>query len=969
MDTVRETEVDPSLGRSIRQSVGRFRLIERLGAGGMGEVFVAFDPQLEREVAVKLLKLSSAGGQAEIDRLLREANAMAKISHPNVVAVFDAGVDEGRPWVAMELIRGSTLREWLAQKRTWQDTLRVLCQIARGLEAAHLAGLVHRDVKPENVLMGSDGRVAVTDFGIAQSAWTAPKPELATPSAPFSVMGTPGYMAPEQYQLHATDERTDQFAFAVTAYEALWGSLPYERQTGDLKASAELVATTLPKPPPSKGAPAALWRVLKRALQPKSEQRYASMGELLIALERQLPTRTPRWPIALVITVPLAVAFAFKPAAVDPCAGAAARLEQAWSPARQETIAASFANTKLAYADDAWSAAKTGLEQYSQRWQTMYAETCRATRVEGRQSEALLDLRMACLERNRSVLVALSDLWTAQLTPDVVRAATDAVRGLPPLEACADLRGLTERSPLPSDPTAVAAIAAARAQIDQATALNLADRRTDAKVAAAEARAKAEATKWDQVRAEAALVEGEVFAELEVAKAEPTLLEAARLAGASRDDRLAASALIELVHHLAEDKQNAARALLVADLAEGVLLRAGDDPKLRARLTRYRGTALLGQGSYAEAKVTFTTATELARKGYGQDDWEVTANLAELARVAEAQGDTAQARKLGEEVLAAALVRFGPNNPTVAAVLNNLAMAVDNGGDPEAAVAYHRRALAIKEKATGLNSVTVATSLNNLAIILIQLGQLDEGQQMLERALIIREKELGPEHPFVATTLGNLATALRKRGEFTKAIELLERSLAIKTKAYGPVHANVANSLAELGHTWSASGNEQVALGFYQRTFDVRTKALGPAHQQTLHASNLIASTLVELGRCVEARPMLTANVTALEKIEGGKVTALAEALSLIAECELNAGHAAQANELLERSVALSESLHVSDRDLGGVHWGLGRARWALGQKAAALEAVQKAERELAADASAASTLSEVRAWLKLHPH
>ena len=966
MDTLRETEVAPTRVHPVGDFVGRFRLVERLGAGGMGEVFVAFDLQLEREVALKLLKLSSAGDGAEVDRLLREANAMAKISHPNVVGVFDSGVDGDRPWVAMELVRGGTLRTWLEEKRTWQRTLGVLCQIARGLEAAHKAGLVHHDVKPENVLMGTEGRVAVTDFGLARAA-RARDTELATPSV-GAVSGTPGYMAPEQYLRLPTDERADQFAFAVTAYEALWGQLPFLTPARESRPSSEQLLSTPPRPPPTKGVPAAVWRALSRALQPKPEQRYLTMGELLRELERAQPGNRSRWPLVLGLTVPLAVAITLKATAADPCAGAASRLVDVWSPARTEQIGAAFSATKLAYADDAWRAAREGVDGYTRAWQSMYVETCRATRVEGRQSEGLMDLRMACLERSRSVLSALGELWTKELTPDVVRAAAGAMRGLPALEACADARSLTERAPLPKAPELVAKIVQARAKIDQVSALNLADRRVEAKAAAAVARAEADATQWDQVRAEAVFAQGDALAAVEDAAAEATLLEAARLAGASRDDRLAASSLIELVHVLCEDKQNASRALLVASLADGVLLRAGDDQKLRALLTRYRGGALYTQGSYAEAKETFRAAYALATKVFGERDWETNANLAELARVAEAQGDYSQARKLGDQAVAAAIEHFGPNNPTVAALLNNLAMAVDSGGDPEAAIAYHRRALAIKEKALGPETTSTATSLNNLAIILIQKpAGLDEGQQMLERALAIREKALGPEHPFVATTLGNLATVWRKRGDLAKSLELLERSLAIKTKAYGPVHPNVANSLAELGQTYSAWGKEALALDFFFRALEVRKKALGPTHQQTLHASNLVAGSLITLGRCDEARPMLGANLLVLEKLEEGKSSALAEALSLSADCELTRARPAVALELLERSLRVREGMHAPKHELGELHWGLGRARWALGQKAAAIEAVQLAAVELEGDATATSTLKAVTVWLTAH--
>jgi serine/threonine-protein kinase len=771
-------------------------------------------------------------------------------------------------------------------------------------------------------------------------------------------------MAPEQYLRQLTDERTDQFAFAVTAYEALWGQRPFE--TPSRAFPADLLRTA-PRPPPAQGVPAAVWRALSRALEPKAEQRYPTMGELLRELERAMPVRRSRWPLVWALTLPLAAALAFKLAAVDPCTGAATRLAEVWSPEKQEAIGAAFTATHLAYADDAWRAARAGVDGYGRDWQTMYGEACRATRVEGRQSESLMDLRMACLERSRSVLGALGDLWKTEPSADVVRAAAGAVRGLPALEACSDARSLTERAPLPKAPALVAQIALARTKIDQASALNLADRREEAKTAAAAARLEADATQWDQVRAEALFAQGEALSALEETQAEPSLLEAARLAGASRDDRLAAAALITLVHHLGEDKQNTSRALLVADLAEGVLLRAGDDPKLRAHLTRYRGAALYSQGSYAQAREVFGTARALAAKAFGEHDWETTANLAELARVAEAQGDYAEARTLGDQTVAAAIEHFGPNNPTVAALLNNLAMAVDSGGDPEAAVAYHRRALAIKEKALGPESTSTATSLNNLAIILLKLGKLDEGQQMLERALAIREKALGPEHPFVATTLGNLAGAYRRRGDQPKSIELLERSLTLKTKAYGPVHPNVANSLAELGQTYAAAGNDPLALDFFTRALEVRLKVLGPGHQQTLQSTNEVAGSLIALGRCTAARPMLEANLAAVEKLESGKVAVLAEALTLSADCELARARPAAALELLERALRLDEDQHASKYELGEVHWGLGRARWALDQKGPALEAVRAAASELEGDATFARTSSAVKTWLATH--
>lgn len=960
--------------------MGRFRLVERLGAGGMGEVFVAFDPQLERQVALKLLKLSRWGDEPESQRLLREANAMAKISHPNVVSVFDAGLDGPRPWVAMELIRGTTMREWLAKKRSWPETLEVLCQVARGLEAAHRAGLVHRDIKPENVLMGSEGRVAVTDFGIAQAAWAPPMIELATPATPDAVrqraetrgvvMGTPGYMAPEQYLRQSTDERTDQYAFAITAYEALYGLLPFETDTKDLGGTAVQVVRAAPRAPTdARGVPAPVWRALERALQPRADDRFPSIAELRTALEQSLPTKRSLWPVAIAVAVPLAlaVAYAGTPKDANPCAHADARLAGVWDAAKQQKIGEAFDASKLAYAGESWRAAKGSVDAYAQGWQTMYGEACRATRSEGRQSEQLLDLRMSCLERARGVLSALTDVWSQPLTPEAVQAAPSAAAGLPSLSACADVRALTEKIPAPKDPGELAKVNAARAKVAALAALNLADKRTDAKAAALDARQAADATRWDEVRAEAALEQGKALAALEVNEAEPAYLDAARLAGAAHDDRLAAESLVELTHHLAEDKQNADRALLVANLADGVLLRAGNDARLRVLLTRYRGDALLTQSKYAEAKTEFTSAYQLGMRELGDKDWDTVANLGELQRVAELQGDYAEARKLGDQVVAAAIAKFGPNNPTVASRLNNLAMAVESGGDHEASIAYYRRAIEIKEKSIGHQTASTATSLNNLSIPLLELGKLDEAQKVAEDALAIRQKVLGPQHPYVASTLGNLGDIYRIRGEMKKSIELEEQALAIKTAAYGAVHANVANSLAQLGQSWQSAGDEQKAYEYFQRSLEVRKKLLGPENRSTLHSVNLVAGSLIAQGKCAEAMPMVEANLAATEKLDGGRSSELAHAMMLSAECALSKGDAAKAEPLLEHALKIREDTHGSGLAIALVYWGLGRAEWTLGKKTEAVAAVKSAEREMDGDATAAKTLTAIRGWLKAH--
>ena len=919
-------------------SIGRFIVLRALGVGGMGIVMSAYDPDLARNVAVKLLRgdvwrgARAAEGHAS---LVREAQAMGRLNHPNVVAVHEVGQWQDGSYVVMEQVNGGTLRGWLAeQPRRWREILDMLIVAGAGLAAAHRAGVVHRDFKPDNVLVGNDGRPRVSDFGLA--------------GASVIERGTQDYMAPEQRAGVCADAFADQYAFCVTAWEGLHGARPPRDRV---------------RPPASK-LPAWLDRALARGLADEPGDRWPSMDALLAELLRR--RRGSRLAIAAVAVAAASVAaFLLGAARSAPptCDGASARLVGVWDPPRQAAVHAAFAATQLAYADAAWRGASAQLDDYTRAWTAMHTEACRATHVDGRQSAALLDLRMACLERRRSAVGALTQLWATGVTAETLQAAVAAPRGLPVVDECADARALTQRTPLPSDPITRLEVVVTRARIDAATALRLAGR-PEARLAATAARAQADATGWSQVRAEAALAEGQALSDLELASAVQVLIEAARLGGEARDDRLAAEAQIDLVHHLSEAARDPAAALLAADLAEGVLLRAGDDPRLRVQLLRFRGTALLGQNRTRDAAAMFTAARDRAAAALGARDWETMTNVAELARVAEAEGDYAEARRLGDEVVAAAIERFGPDHPRVASLLNNLAIAVDEGGDHEAAIGYHRRALVIKDKVLGPDSASTATTLNNLGILEIMFGHLDDGQARLERALGIRERLLGPDHPFVANTLDNLAVAHRMRGHNAEALALLDRALAIGTRTYGSNHASVAPTLVKIGTTWSASGDEVRAGDYYRRALAIRRIARGPNHPSTLNASNLVAGALVARGRCEEARPLLAPSVAILEPATGRPTGNLAAALALVAECDLARGQLPRAAEQAERALAIREAAHSAAAEIGGVRWLLGRARWAQGQRDAAITAVRQAVRELGGDATVSRQLAAARAWL-----
>ncbi|MFT3838292.1 MAG: protein kinase [Myxococcaceae bacterium] len=286
------TDVNPVLSGTLR-NVSRYQLLDVIGAGGMGVVYTAYDPQLSRNIALKLVRSTSTNEEVAAKsrgRLLREAQAMAQLSHPNVVAVYDAGTHEGQVFVAMELVQGDTLKLWLrGHKLGWREIAQVFAAAGEGLAAAHARGLVHRDFKPDNVLVGADGRVRVTDFGLARLEYTEPEVAASTEASlaarPSSMtetgmlLGTPAYMAPEQLKHQPVDARSDQFSFCVALFEALYGKRPYRL------TSAELDEIEFPK---DSKTPKALIAVLQKGLQRQPADRFTSMNELNAALKQAL---------------------------------------------------------------------------------------------------------------------------------------------------------------------------------------------------------------------------------------------------------------------------------------------------------------------------------------------------------------------------------------------------------------------------------------------------------------------------------------------------------------------------------------------------------------------------------------------------------------------------------------------------------------------------------------------------------
>ncbi|MCP4004372.1 MAG: serine/threonine protein kinase, partial [bacterium] len=399
--------------------LGRYVILYRIGGGGMGVVYAAYDPELDRKVALKLLTRQMEPEQAEA-LTRREAQAMARLAHPNIVTVHDVCTYGDRVFIAMEHLEGQTLRDWLAAaEHSWRKVLEVFLQAGRGLAAAHSADLVHLDFKPGNVMLTGDGGVRVLDFGLAQldlggagSDLSGPAADRETPSITpgpdairwivtdrDAIRGTPAYLAPERIRSGSADARSDQFSFSVALYEALYGERPFAGDT--LEDYVDQVHRGMVREPtPANRVPGWLRKALLRGLASEPEDRFASMEEMLQALAPEPRRARNRWLAAVSGLLALGALMTgylrTLPERVPICAGASERLAGVWDAERKETIRTAFLGTGVAFAGQAFENVAQVLNRYTQDWVGTHTEACEATHVRGEQSERMLDLRMMC---------------------------------------------------------------------------------------------------------------------------------------------------------------------------------------------------------------------------------------------------------------------------------------------------------------------------------------------------------------------------------------------------------------------------------------------------------------------------------------------------------------------------------------------------------------------------------------------
>jgi tetratricopeptide (TPR) repeat protein/predicted Ser/Thr protein kinase len=935
--------------------LGRYVLLERLGAGGMGEVFAAYDPQLDRKVALKLLRSGSLSASEGRARLLREAQAMARLQHPNVVAVHDVGTFEDRVFVAMEFIDGETVGQWTRANHPWREVLRMFVEAGHGLAAAHRAGIVHRDFKPDNVLIGSDRRPRVLDFGLArQASSSTDKTEKLEPDAPRrtrddvitkesapigtsplnspltrdgAVMGTPGYMAPEQLAGLPTDARSDQFSFCVALYEALYGKRPFGGAT--LKAHAnEIAENKLPPPPAGNETPEHIYLALKRGLAADPAQRFADMDALLKALSPIAAVRGRRTLAAIVglaVVAAFGVSFSLWSARrLRVCAGAERQLNGVWDQTTKVALKAAFTDTKTSFAADAWRGVESALDAYAQAWVAAEKDSCEAVRIRKTDSEDLYQRKMICLDARLQRLKSLvSLLETADA--EVVANAVKAARGLDRVDDCRDAVALSQHGD-PKD--------AAEREREEALRRGVIQARTlfDAgKYARGVEAAKAAVMGGGSPRglADAYLVLGRLQLRAGDNKgAEDSFLEAAVKAEAAGDPALSARAYSRLYDIMGSVESRFDAAHPWERLARAAYERLGQDPDVEAELASNSGDVALAEGRYKDAKKEFEKALRIREATLSEGHPEVSMSLNNLGAAQAYLHEFDEAAKSYERALALDLKYEGPEHPQTASSMNNVAVIYRKQNRLSDALTYFERSLKIRVATLGPDHQDVATSHVTLARHLLRMDKPDDALAHYEEALRIREKVFGKESAQVALVHGELSDFYSERQAFKEALAEAQAALTIDLAALGAAHLQTATAHQRVGETLVHLGQWDKAAQELKLALDVRAQKAGPESVEVALSYEKLGALMLAEGHADKALPMYEKSLAIRERAQGETHPLLAGALIGIGRAQLMMKDAEKAVAPLERAVALRERGDETS-ELGAIaRFELARALW-----------------------------------------
>jgi len=843
--------------RSQPTMLGRYVVLGELGRGGMSVVYAAYDPELDRRVALKVVRADQLSATHRA-RLHREAQALARLSHPSVVTVFDVGDLENDTFVAMELVDGMSLREWIKQPRSWREVVRVVLAAGRGLAAAHAAGIVHRDVKPDNIMISPAGAVKLVDFGLArdlgdrsidsmdsqevlsedpvmppeESSMTASTSGSLGAAKPLEaitqhgyIVGTPAYMPPEQRsKTPEADERSDQFSLCATLYEGLYHQRPFKTSKKEVLGREEMVTRadkpgadtrTLAAPPPKDSdVPAWLQKVVTRGLAVDPKQRYPSVDALLADLERD-PQRTRRRVMAAggVLTAVAAVAtlvtYKMMPAQhaqAPTCGTGADHVAAHWNAERRAQLAQAASTRGGSAAALAVDVFGSRVDQYANEWKAMFHETCEATQIRHSQSAEAMDLRMACLDQRLAELGALVEVMH-DAGPEVLRKAGEVVDGLPPVAECADLKALREVVRRPTDPAIAKRLDAIDGDLARLTALYAIGDMTKTLALADTVISESRAAGYAPQIAESLYWRGRAIADRDGgAEAEAMFDQTfASALGAGQDQRAADAAA-----RIAQEALWAARMPEFdrwSRISHALAARSG-----AVAVTRFVDQlGCMANHWLGKPRTRLACLRELAaRKDGTPNEWLVTT----LGIAASEAGEPAEAIHWLEQGVELARAENGADHPRTLEMRAYLCHGLGELGDYDRAAGECRDALARLQKIAPDDAPLISRLQLYLSDATTALHHPEESRPLLEAALANGDDEIKLA---AKTALSELAG---KHDDAAAAVAEHKEALAETIKVFAPFnphHPNIIAEHHELGVALLEHGDAAAALAELKR--------------------------------------------------------------------------------------------------------------------------------------------------------
>jgi eukaryotic-like serine/threonine-protein kinase len=920
-------------------ALGRYAVLEQLGAGAMGIVYAAYDGKLERKVAIKVVKFDRRDQGSRdngVPRLLREAQALARLAHPNVVPIYDVGSQGDRMFLAMELIEGRTLREWLDRRpRGWREIVALMIQAGRGLAAAHAAQIVHRDFKPDNVLVraaegdGRDDHAWVTDFGLARGMQDEMEP-ISNPidshdslsrtlTRTGSVMGTPGYMAPEQHFGRPAEPRSDQYAFCVTLYEALYGMRPFSAV--GLEAVARLKWTNTVAEPGSarpSGMPEELHRLILRGLDRDPERRFASMNELVGRLEALLVHRSRAPWIAAAAVVALVAGTWVWSSRPSRCPDAQAQLDGVWDRERAAEVERAYATAGTRASETMWPRVQSRLDEYAAQWVVVHRQLC-----EHGGSAAGLDAGMSCLRARRGELAAVVEvLRTADR--GTVHASLELLDSLVPIEGCAehddpiaDPEREALRAPVADE------VAATRAHVE---GVQLARAIALGETALAHARALGDIELVGEAELQLGIATARSGRFDEAERYYTDAFWAAREHGL---DTLAFAAARRMVFLLASDLEDVDRAEQWVRHAEAQLARIGAY-ETSEHASLLQNTALMygERGDMVLAEQALRHALEIRKRTEPDDSRDASMLRNNLGTMLSAQGRLEEALAMHALARANRVARLGPVHPEVAMSDINLAQVLALAGRNHEALARIERARPIIAETLGEFTPMMSTLHSIRGAVWMYLGRNELALLDFDAVLVFRITRLGADHRSVGSAWNLIAAALDR----------------------------------------PADGD--VALRFFHRALAIQETAGGSSSTEAILTRMNIGMTLLRVGRATEAAPIVRAAYEDLMKRRPAAHPDVAQATISMARIEIAIGHYELALELLEQARKLDRTIGLSSIERPTTKFQRARALWELDRDRVAAHAMVREARALvAADAdSRTAELSAIDEWLTAHP-